>query len=108
MRASRDFTDSFLCELDQLLVEQDGLDVPDPCPLDVDVLILRDPPRRRFGIAQHLSELHSIEMTLIEQALCRLDNRGDDARLRDDAAYRAHGPTSGPPRDLADPALELR
>ena len=47
-------------------------------------------------------------MALVEQALGGLDDGGDDARLRDDAAHRADGAAADALRDLADLELELR
>ena len=47
-------------------------------------------------------------MPLVEQALGGLDDRGDDAGLRDDAAHRADRAAARPLGDLADLELELR
>ena len=47
-------------------------------------------------------------MTLVEQALRRLHDRGDDPRLRHDAADRAYRAFTGPLRDLADLEFEPR
>ena len=46
----RDLAHGLVGELDQRLVEQDRLDRPDPLPLDLDVLLLREPPRRGLGV----------------------------------------------------------
>src|SRR5256886_3993238 len=39
MRGAGQFSDRFVRERDQSVVEEDRLDVPDPLPLDVDVLV---------------------------------------------------------------------
>src|SRR5919204_5363552 len=42
VRLACDLAHGLVRELDQLVVEEDRLDVPDPLPLDLDVLLLRD------------------------------------------------------------------
>ena len=60
--------------------------------LDVDVLLggkaLATPPAPAASIAR---ERVRVEVALVEQLLGRLDDRGDDAGLADDAARRADG-----------------
>src|SRR5437763_8466268 len=46
-------------------------------------------------------------MALVEQALRRLDHRGDNPGLRHDPAHRADGALADPLGDLADLELEL-
>src|SRR5512133_741010 len=89
MRRAGDLPDRLVGELDQLVVEQDRLDVPDALPLNLDVLLARKTPRGGLGVAQHLRELHRVEVALVEQALRGLDYGRDDAGLRDDPAHRA-------------------
>ena len=72
------------------------------------LLLLREPARRRLRVAEHLRELMRVEVPLVEQALGRLDHRGDDSRPRDDAAHRADRALAGARRDLAELELELR
>ena len=62
----------------------------------------------RLGVAQHLRELRRVEVALVEQALGGLDDRGHDARLRDDAAHRADRAAADARGDLAQLELELR
>ena len=59
-------------------------------------------------VAEHLRELMRVEVALVEQALRRLDHRGDDPRPRDDAAHRADRALAGARRDLPELELELR
>ena len=106
VRRARDFPDRLVGELDQPLVEEDRLDVPDPLPLDLDVLFLGKPPRGCLRVAQHLRQLDGVEMPLVEQALGGLDDRGDDAWFRHHAAHRADGALSDPLGDLTDLQLE--
>src|SRR6266566_7988434 len=106
MRGAGLFSDRFVRERDQSVVEEDRLDVPDPPPLDVDVLVACALLRRTLRFVEHGYELRRIEMPLVEEALCRLDDRGDDARLGHDSAHRADGAVAGPLRDL--PNLELQ
>src|SRR6266508_6174756 len=108
VRRAGDLLDRLAGQLDQRLVEQDRLDVPDALPLDLDVLLLREAARRSLRVAQHLRKLCRVEVTLVEQTLGRLDDRRDDARFRHDAAHRGHGALPGPLRDLADLELETR
>ena len=42
-------------------------------------------------VAASTASCRGVEVALVEQALGGLDDRGDDARLRDDAAHRADG-----------------
>src|SRR6266508_370369 len=108
MRCAGDLLDRVLGEPDQLVVEEDRLDLPDPLPLDPDVLLVGDPLRNSLRSLEHRSERLGVQVPLVEQALGRLDDRGDDAGLRDDAAHRAHGSASHTGRDLTDLELEPR
>ena len=58
--------------------------------------------------ASKFAEERNVEVALVEQALGRLDDRRDDARLGDDAAHRADCSAAGTLGDLADLQLELR
>ena len=107
MRGSRDLADRLVRELDQPVVEQDRLDRPDPLPLELQPLLLGKAVRGCLRVAQHLRERRRVEIALVEEAFRRLDDRGDDARLRHDAAHRADRALAGSPRDLADLELEL-
>src|SRR2546422_7968977 len=106
MRGAGHFSDRFVRECNQSVVEEDRLDVPDPLPLDADVLVACVLLRRTLRLVEHGCELRRIEMPLIEEALCRLDDRSDHAWLRHDSAHRADGAVAGPLRDL--PNLELQ
>ena len=108
VRRSCDLLDRLVCELEQRFVEEDRLDVPDPLPFHLDVLFFGEPLRSALRVVQHRGELSGVEVTLVEQALGRLDHRGDDAGLRDDPAHRADRAVTRPLRDLADLELEPR
>src|SRR5581483_7440625 len=103
-----DLADRLVGELDQRLVEQDRLDLPDSLPVDLEVLLARDSLRRPLRLVEHRRERRRVEVTLVEQAFRRLDDRRDDPRLRHDAADRADGAAADASRDLADLELELR
>ena len=81
VRRAGDLADRLVGELDQRVVEQDRLDVPDPLPLDLDVLLAREPLGRFLGHREHPRELRGVEVALVEQLLGRLDDGGDDPRL---------------------------
>src|SRR5439155_6578131 len=81
---------------------------PDLLPLDLDALLVGEPPGCGLSVAQHLGEPARVEMPLVEEALGGLDDRGDDARLCDHAAHRADRSAADALRDLADLELELR
>src|SRR3954467_2203649 len=102
MRIARHLPDRFICKLDQTAVEEDRLDVPDPLPLDLDVLVARVLLRRALRVIEHARKLGRVEMTLVEETLSRLDDRRDDAGLRDDAPDRADGTLPRAVCDLAD------
>ena len=57
---------------------------------------------------EHPRELRRVEVALVEQLLGGLDDRGDDPRLADDAARRAHRAVADLGGDLADLERELR
>ena len=57
---------------------------------------------------EHRRERRRVEVALVEQALGGLDDRRDDARLRDDAAHRADRAAADALGDLAELELELR
>ena len=61
-----------------------------------------------FASCEHPRERSRVEMTLVEQLLGRLDHRGDDSRLRDDAARGADGAAADLARDVTDRQRELR
>ena len=64
--------------------------------------------RRLLREPQQLRELVRVEVALVEQLLGRLDDRGDDPRLADDAAGRAHRAAADLRRDRPDLERELR
>ena len=74
-------------KLDQRLVEEDRLDLPDPLPARP-----RCPPRARSArslarlLASIAASFAGVEVALVEQLLGGLDDRRDDAGLADDAA----------------------
>ena len=86
-----DLADRLVAEPDERLVEEDRLDRPDPLPLDVDGLLGGEALARGLRVGEHRTEPGGVEMTLVEELLGRLDDRGDDSGLADDAARRAHG-----------------
>src|SRR3954462_14867007 len=102
VRRAGDLTYRLVGELQQPLVERDRLDRPDLLPLDLDALLVGEPPGCGLGVAQHPAQPRRVEVTLVEQALGGLDDRRDDARLRDDASHRADRSAPDPLRDLAD------
>ena len=63
---------------------------------------------RALCLVEHAGQLGRVEMTLVEEALRRLDDRRDDAGLRDDASHRADGTLPRALCDLADLELEPR
>ena len=69
---------------------------------------MREATRSSLRVAQHLRELRRVEVPLVEQALGRLDDRGDDPRPRHDAADRADGTAPDALGDLTDLELEPR
>ena len=81
VRRARDLADRLVGELDQRVVEEDRLDLPDLLPARP-----RCSPRRRsasdasFASSSIARELRRVEVALVEQLLGRLDDRGDDAR----------------------------
>ena len=84
VRRSRRLLHRLVGEVDEL--EQDRLDLPDPLPLDLEPLLLREALARLARQAVQLCELVHVEMAHVEQLLRRLDDRGDDTGLGDDAA----------------------
>src|SRR5207249_9009365 len=102
------FPERFVGELDQSRVEQDRLDAPDPLPFDLDVLLSCELLRGTFRLVEHGPQLGRVEMTLVEEALCGLDDGRDDAGPGDDAAHRADGALAGPLGDLPDLELQPR
>src|SRR5258706_6739231 len=108
MRVARHLPDRFFGKLDQSLVEEDRLDTPDALPLDLDVLVACVLLRRALRFLEHAGELSGVEMALVEEAFRGLDDRRDDAGLRDDAAHRADRALPCPFRDLTDLELESR
>ena len=65
-------------------------------------------PPAAAAMLQHAGELPGIEMTLVEQLLCRLDDGRDDSRLADDTPGRADRATPSLARDVSDREGELR
>ena len=108
VRASGHLSDRLVGEFDEALIEQDRLDVPDPVPLDLDLLLAREVLGRPLRLLEHGRQLGRVEMTLVEEAFSRLDDRRDDARLRDDTAHRADRALPGALGDLPDLELESR
>ena len=98
----------FVAEAEQRLVEEDRLDRPDPLPLDVDRLLGGEPLAGGLRLDQHRRELLRVEMALVEELLCRLDDGRHDPRLADDSAGRADRSVARPARDVADLERELR
>ncbi len=97
-----------LAEAEERLVEEDRLDRPDLLPLDLDPLLLCESGARLLGEREHRGELRSVQVPLVEELLGGLDDRGDDARLADDAAGGANGAVSRSLGDAADLQSELR
>jgi hypothetical protein len=95
-------------ELDQLGVEKDRLDVPDPLPLDLDVLLGREPLGRLAREAEELRELVRVEVPLVEQLLRGLHDRVTIPGFGHDAARRAHRTVADLRRDRPDLQRELR
>ena len=75
---------------------------------DVDLLLLGEAARELLRSREHRGELAGVEVPLVEQLLCRLDDGGDDPRPADDAARRAHGAVARLAGDVADRERELR
>ena len=81
------FADRRVAQLDQVGVEQDRLDLPDAIPLDA-----RSSLRRRsarwplWPRLQHQRQRIGVQVALVERHVALADDRGDDARLGDDAA----------------------
>src|SRR4029450_8804911 len=64
-----DFLDRLVGELDQLVVEQDRLDVPNPLPVDVDIALCGEAGSGLPRGLEHRGELLGLEVALVEQAL---------------------------------------
>ena len=107
MGDARNLAAGVVAEVDQSRVEEDRLDAPDPLPADLDVLLGRESLARLLRLPEHLGEARCVEMTLVEQLLCRLDDRGDDPRSADDATRCADGTVADPGRDVPDLEREL-
>jgi hypothetical protein len=73
-------------ELDQPLVEEDRLDVPDPLELDLDALLLCEPPATSLRILEQCGQLLGVEMALVEELLGRFDDGRDDSGVADDVS----------------------
>src|SRR3984893_8437506 len=108
MRVARDLAARFRGHLADPAVEKDRLDVPDPFPLDLDVLVARVLLRRALRLVEHAGQFRRVEMTLVEETLCGLDDRRDDAGLRHHAAHRADRARPRPLCDLTDLELQSR
>src|SRR5204863_7504066 len=108
VRRPRDLADRLVGKLDQGLVEEDRLDVPETLPLDFDVLLSREALRRLLRKREEAGELPGVEVPLVEQLLGGLDDGGDDAGPADDVSRRADGAVTDVARDRADLERELR
>src|SRR5262245_62250715 len=106
MRHTRYLANGLIGELDQCLVEEDRLDVPDSLPADLDLFFRRKTFGRALCLVEHAGQPGRVEVTLVEQTFGGLDHRGDDSRLRHDAAHGAHRSVARRLRNLADLELE--
>src|SRR4029450_12299212 len=107
VRPAGDLLDRLVRELDQPVVEEDRLDVPDALELDVDPLLLCESPAALARVREQRREARRVQMALVEKLLRRLDDRSDDAWGTDDTTRGADGGVSGWRRDLAELQREL-
>ena len=89
-RVAGHLTHRFLAHSNQPGIKRPRFNLPDPLPLDADLVLRRDPPGRRSRLGKHLRQHRRIERPLIQRDLTHARHRRDDARLHLDRADRAH------------------
>ena len=104
----RHLEDRLVAELDQLRVEEDRLDRPDPSKeTSIDSSAAKR-SERLLRVREHRRQRVRVEVALVEQLLGGLHDRSDDAGLADDAARRADRAAARALGDMAKLERELR